>query len=210
MAHAKDMTGQRRGRLVVVERAGTDKSRCVLWKCKCDCGNEVVVRGTDIRAEKIQSCGCYSTENTRLRTLTHGKTRTRLYRIWAGMKQRCTNPKEDRYHRYGGRGITICDDWLDFQNFHNWAMTNGYRDDLTIDRINNDGNYEPSNCRWTTIKEQSNNKSTNVFIEYNGERKTIKQWEEQTGIPSNRIWWRLHEGWTIEETLTTPARKKRQ
>ena len=159
----KEMVGQKFGRLTVVQREGTSSNGCATWRCRCECGNEVVVTGGNLRSGNTTSCGCFFKEmvasnNTKSKT-THGKTNTRLHTIWSDMKQRCGNPKDHFYYIYGGRGISVCDEWKnDFQAFYDWAIHNGYRDDLTIDRKNNDQGYCPDNCRWATWKEQANNK----------------------------------------------------
>lgn len=135
--------------------------------------------------------------------LRHGMRHTRLYDIWRGMKQRCYNPKTNRYKNYGGRGICVCDEWKnDFQSFYNWAISSGYSDDLTIDRINTDGNYEPGNCRWATVKQQANNRTSNNIVEFNGESHTLTQWSEITGIKMATIWARLQKGWSVSDALT--------
>lgn len=135
--------------------------------------------------------------------LKHGMGHSRIYFIWKSMKQRCHNKNSSNYERYGGRGIKVCDEWRnDFQNFYNWSIQNGYSDDLTIDRINNDGNYDPSNCRWATAKEQSNNKRNNKHYECNGETHTLGEWGSILGISSATIWARLKRGWSVEKTLT--------
>lgn len=140
----------------------------------------------------------------------HGGYGTRLYEIWRSLKKRCLNPKTEQYSNYGGRGITVCDEWRDsFQAFYDWAMANGYRDDLTLDRIDGNGNYEPSNCRWATWKEQQNNRRNNHFITYNGETKTLKQWSEQVGIDWDILYSRLKKGWSVEKALTTKARQRK-
>lgn len=137
-----------------------------------------------------------------------GTSRSRLKRIWSKMKSRCYSPKVYNYHRYGGRGITVCDEWKDnFQAFYDWAIANGYADDLTIDRIDNDGNYEPNNCRWATMKEQANNKSNNVRITYKGKTQDIKQWSEELGIAYTTLFIRIHNGWPVEKAFFEPVKE---
>lgn len=160
-----DLTGQRFGRLTVIERHGSDRHGLATWRCLCDCGNEHICRGRVLRLGKTISCGCVNQELRKKRTTKHDKRRTRIYGVWTSMKNRCYNPKSNRYHRYGARGITVCDEWREnFQAFYDWAMTNGYDENAskgkcTIDRIDNDKGYSPDNCRWVDMKEQSKNKS---------------------------------------------------
>lgn len=140
---------------------------------------------------------------------THPEEHRRLSNIYHHMKRRCFNKKNIAYHNYGGRGITICQEWLGSKGFHNfktWARNNGYNDKLIIDRINNDGNYEPSNCRWVTLKYQQHNKRTNVFIQDNGEQLTVMQYAEKYNLKSDRIYHRLKKGWSLEDALHKPVR----
>lgn len=157
--------GEKFERLTVIEYAGKAKNGSLLVKCVCDCGAEKIIRLCSLRDGSIKSCGCLHKEllakrNKVITNKTHGKSRTRLYRIWTHMKQRCYNSNDKKtFRNYGGRGIRVCDEWLnDFTVFYDWALSNGYADDLSIDRIDVNGNYEPSNCRWATMQEQQNNK----------------------------------------------------
>ena len=153
-----DLTGQKFGRLTVVERHGV-KDGHAAWLCKCDCGNTTVVNGRNLRNGRTTSCGCLHKEQLSARSITHGLTNTRLHRIWHCMINRCTYEKGKDFPFYGGRGIKVCDEWKnDFKAFFDWAMENGYSDKLSIDRIDVNGNYEPSNCRWETMKAQANNR----------------------------------------------------
>lgn len=206
MPRLKDLTGQRFGRLVVLKRTD-NMGKQTAWLCKCDCGIEKAVPYWNLVSGQTKSCGCYRSEFGKETAphfpITHGGSYTRLYTIWIGMKQRCNYKKHRHYKRYGGRGIKVCAEWEhDFEAFREWAMQNGYSEDLTIDRINVDGNYEPSNCRWATYETQSNNTSSNHFLIFKGETHTISEWSKLLGIPKSTIHNRLKRGKTIEEALT--------
>ena len=162
-----DITGERFGMLTVIRRADENYrsksgAQLVQLVCKCDCGKVATITGFNLQSGKSKSCGYYYNEQNILVHTTHGSSPSRLYKIWMQMHSRCLNPNNNRY---GGRGISICDEWLNsFENFRDWVMDNGHDDALTIDRIDNDGNYEPTNCRWTTPKEQANNRGANKKV----------------------------------------------
>lgn len=199
-----DMTGMRFGRYTVIKRAESKKSGESTWVCKCDCGNVHIVRGSKLRNGTSTSCGCYARE----KASTHGMTQTRLYKIWSIMKQRCYNFQNKKYKNYGKRGIIICDEWLNsFEAFRDWALSHGYEDNLTIDRIETNGNYEPNNCRWTDMKTQQNNRTNNHIVEYNGEKHTVSEWSKITGIPAKTLYDRLtYKKWTIDDVFTRPIK----
>lgn len=200
----KDYTGKRCGRLVVIKRSEEHPNKLV---CQCDCGNVTEVLISNFYPNHTRSCGCLKSEIIKAGAhTTHGMRYTRLYKIWSDMRKRCKNLNGNRSQSYAGKGITVCEEWNDFSNFEAWAMENGYGDDLTIDRVDNDGNYCPENCRWTTVKVQANNRSSNHFLEYGGERKTIAEWSDVTGIAQSVLMGRIRLGWDVERTLTEPVR----
>lgn len=213
MSPLKNLIGQRFGRLVVIERAENGKDGRVRWLCKCDCGNNKIVIGKLLLHGDTKSCGCLNKEKASERAhnrIKHGEYKTRLYSIWKGMKDRCYYPKTKGYKNYGGKGIKVCDEWQTYIPFRDWALANGYSDELTIDRKNNNKNYCPENCKWSTMKEQRHNSSQNRFITYNNEKHTIDEWSAITGINYHTIRNRLRRGWSIKDTLTKPVQKQRK
>ena len=205
-----DLTGKRFGRLTVVERSSEKrKRRGTFWVCKCDCGNVVVVPRCHLIDGHTKSCGCYHKDRLhepRPSVSKHYLSKSRIYRIWSGMIDRSTNPKSNGYKNYMGRGIGICEEWKTFTNFRDWAFSHGYADNLSIDRIDNNGNYEPSNCRWVDAKTQGRNTRANVFVTYKGETHTLVEWSEIKGIPYNRVHQRIKSGWSFEDSIETPVR----
>lgn len=200
------MTGKRFGRLTVLKFSGTDTGGRTKWLCRCDCGNEKIIDGYKIRSGNTQSCGCYQAEMRGKSKITHGMTNSRLYSIWCGMKARCTNPKNPEYGQYGGRGIKICSEWQQFENFAVWAFSNGYSDELSIDRINVNGNYSPQNCRWATSFEQQNNKQYNHKLTVYGITHTIAEWAQITGLKYDTIERRVNAyGWNDADAVLTPV-----
>lgn len=150
----RDLVGFRFGRLVVVARDFGKKGN-TKWFCKCDCGRDTTVYGCHLKSGATKSCGCLNKEAVSERFRTHGKTNTRLFRIWQNMHKRCEYQSHEQYKNYGGKGVSVCEQWKDFEPFFEWSIQNGYLDDLTIDRINPNGNYEPSNCQWLTRSENA-------------------------------------------------------
>jgi hypothetical protein len=207
--------GDRFHRLTVIGPAFTTKidgSRRSLVVCQCDCG-AVVCRRTELLGKAGKSCGCLRVDLFIQRATTHGMTgkngNRRLYAIWGNMKARCQRRTNKRYADYGGRGIKVCDEWQEFQGFLAWATASGYCDPLKIERKDNDGNYEPGNCRWATSREQQNNMRANVWIEAFGDRKTIAEWsrDSRCGVPMGTLRTRLARGWSIESAIASPNKK---
>lgn len=257
-----DITGKKFNMLTVICRDGK-KGRDLLWRCKCDCGKEILVRGTNLKKGSPKSCGCLNKKvgkkigrllvleqkdkndkgyiwycecdcgnfvNRTTEYLTkqkekascgchwsekcvkHGKTGIRLFNVWSSLIARCYDKNNKAYKNYGGRGIKVCEEWKNnFQSFYDWSYENGYDENApqgkcTIDRVDNDGDYTPENCRWTTMKNQSNNKRSNIFVEINGSVKTLAEWSDFSGISRSTIKQRYHKGWN-GEMLISPVRK---
>jgi len=206
MSAAKDLSGGKFNRWTVV--CSTDERSSnggVMWLCVCDCGTERTVKGSDLAGGLSKSCGCIQKEVTS-ENIKHGhnrkEKRSRTYQTWRDMLGRCRNKNHRGYKRYGGRGILVCDSWIG--SFEAFLSDMGERPEgKTIDRIETDGNYEPSNCKWSTPKEQANNMSRNRYLEFNGERLTVSQWADKQGISYNTLIARIRRGWAVERALTT-------
>lgn len=205
-----DLTGQKFGRLTVVKRA-ENKGREVRWVCECECGNYCIVLRSSLKTGQTRSCGCLKSENSRNMLISHGMAGTRLYKIWTNMKRRCYSPKSQRYKNYGAKGIRVCNEWKNnFDNFAKWAYENGYTENLTIDRIDINKNYEPSNCRWATWKEQGQNTSRTHWITYNGETHSMSEWADILNINYKALARRITQSkWSIEKAFTTPIAQKK-
>ena len=196
----KDLIGQKFSRLTVIELNKQNKGGSS-WVCKCDCGKIVIIRASDLKKGNRKSCGCILSDGKKksleacIKTCTtHGLSNTREYSIWKNMISRCENPKSKSYKHYGGRGITICEEWHNIETFYKRTKESGYKDGLTIDRIDVNGNYEPNNCRWATQKEQTNNERRNIKTEFNGEIHTLGEWSEILNININTLQYRYHRG----------------
>jgi len=197
----KDYAGIRFGRLVGVSLIKRDmtKENNHIWLFDCDCGSQKQARIKSVRSGSTTSCGCVFREMVIKRNQTHGMSKNRAYRVWKDMRARCNNPNNTDFHLYGGRGISVCERWNDFSAF---LCDMGERPDgMSIDRINVDGDYTPENCRWADAKTQANNKRNNVVVEYCGEKLTLQEWEEKTGIKRETIQYRLKAGWSLDDAL---------
>lgn len=262
----ENLTNQRFGKLVVLEKADAKANKSYKWRCKCDCGKEVIIKQTALKdgivkscgcewknkslvGEKfyrltvksidlinnktfatclcdcgnivvkmpslikkghIKSCGCYEKEQSKKGNPTHGLYYTRVHKIYMGMKNRCYCKTDYHYKQWGGRGIKICDEWLGengFVNFYKWSMENGYKDTLTIDRIDNNGDYSPENCRWATLEEQQNNTRYNLILTYNGEKLTLSQASRKLNLSTSTIWHRVKKyGTNLDIALQKPIK----
>jgi hypothetical protein len=198
-----DLTGFKFGRLVVIRRGLNLPNGNPRWECSCECGNLALINASSLRAGRVKSCGC-------IRGIVekHGMESSVIYSTWAQMKARCQNEKSKFYKDYGGRGIKVCDRWQRFTNFY--ADMGDKPEGLSLDRHpDNDGNYEPGNCRWATQQEQILNRRVTVMIEYNGEVKPRIEWARQYGISPISLTSRLKLGWDIHKALTTPIDKRK-
>lgn len=204
-----NLIGRTFNRLTVValhpERTRSNSRR---WVCRCECGTTVIVSsGHKLTSGHSKSCGCLQREKAGLRNKTHGMAETQTWRAWRGMKQRCSNPKTEKFSFYGGRGITFCDRWRTFENFY--ADMGDCPAGMSLDRIDPNGNYEPGNCRWESSEVQHNNTRRNVYATIGGETKSVVQWCRLLGISQFTVYSRITKGWTAERSLATPIRPLR-
>lgn len=213
----QDLTGKKYGRLTVVnldhkeQRIVKNKKygQKYYYLCQCECGNYKVVESCQLINGKTKSCGCYKKEIIKTVNKKHGLRNTRIYKIWCNIKARCYNKNNNRYYCYGQRGIKVCNEWLNnFVLFYNWAINNGYKDNLTIDRIDVNGNYSPDNCRWITNKEQSQNRRSNFNITLGNKTQCLTKWAEDYNISEGTVRDRIKRGWDIEKAIKTKARKR--
>ena|SRR3990167_4424025 len=203
MAKFTDITGQRFGRLITIRRDKNNSWDAIQYLCRCDCGNELIVLAGHLKTGNTKSCGCLKRDVIR-RPKTHGQSRSPLHRIWLTMRQRCQNPRNKKYTQYGGRGIRICKRWEKFQNFLEDMGKRPFG--KMIERVDNNGNYDPGNCRWATAKEQANNTRRNRWISYGGMTLTLTDWAAHIGITPGSLHERLQK-LPISEALTKEKRR---
>lgn len=200
-----NLEGQRFGKLTVLNALSEKIGGRVFWNCKCDCGNITKVSTNNLRSGAVRSCGCLIKETASIVNSKHKQRGTRLYVIWVDMRRRCRNKNRVEYPYYGGRGITVCDEWdKDFVSFYNWAMTNGYNDNLSIDRIDNNKGYSPENCRWVDNFTQNNNRRNNHYVTINKKTKTITEWCRFYGNNTQMVLERIKRGWDEIKAIQTP------
>lgn len=211
MKKIKNLVGQTFGRLTVLEYSHKDRYGAHHWKCLCECGNITYPTTYRLSHNKTKSCGCLHNEIISNTQKKHGLYKTRLYSIYDSMKQRCLNKNSRQYKHYGLRGIIICNEWLkNFINFYNWSIGNGYEDNLTLDRINVNGNYEPNNCRWITQKEQARNTRKNKYVTYSNQTHCISEWAEKLNCSKSLIIHRIKIGMDLETVFDTNKKFKKQ
>lgn len=198
-----DMIGLKFGSLLVTDNAEKQDAKKLSWKCLCDCGKEHVAVGTELRRGKVKSCGCVSREKSKERMTTHGKSTSKAYSSWRSMMKRCYQESHTGFKDYGGKGITVCDSWHIFENFY--SDMGDPKEGMTIDRINNNGNYSPDNCKWSTKTEQNENRKVTKWLEMNGIKQTQAKWAAQLGMYPSSLARRLTT-MSVEEALTTPKK----
>lgn len=199
----KDLTGQRFGRLVVQQATEKRRQGCVIWLCICDCGKQVEAKSGALQSGNTKSCGCLRSDSTKRTKTIHGRAHTRIAHVWTAMNQRCFNQSNKSYPDYGGRGIAVCDEWRDsFEAFYDYVskLPHFGEPGYSLDRINNEGNYEPGNIRWATRTEQSQNRRNSMTATYNGETRTIKEWADVLQVSYDTIYHRVKRGKSIMNT----------
>ena len=207
MSRFIDLTGQRFGRLTVIERAENDRRGQVRWRCACDCGGASITYGVSLRSGDTRSCGCLAAEVTSKRSKKHGFRHHPIYYTWRGMRERCYKETSKDYSQYGGRGINVCDGWMhDANAFITWSLAHGWAPGLSLDRVNNNGPYAPDNCRWITAKEQNRNRRDNIKVTFNGVERLVCALIEESGLPKSTVKSRRQRGWSWERALTEPSR----
>jgi hypothetical protein len=202
----KDLTNIRFGKLLAIKPIKKHDNSKYYWECICDCGNTKIIMSSNLLRGISTTCGCGKIKIGE-KTRKHGMAKTRIFKIWAGIRKRCTNSKCKTYPLYGGRGISISPRWDEFINFYN-DMKDGYSDNLSLDRINPNGNYEPGNCRWATQKTQNRNRRNNNYISLNNEIKTLSEWAEISGVNSSAIRYRINNGWDTQKAIFTSTEKE--
>lgn len=191
--------GERFGKLSVIKRSDESKRGEIRWLCRCDCGAVRSYPGSELRTGRTVSCGCK--KKIEPPSKTHGESKTKLYNVWKTMRRRCYAKTSNRYSYYGGRGISVCDDWAKYENFRDWSYSHGYVEGLSLDRIDNDGDYCPENCRWVDMKTQSNNRRNSLYVEINGVTRPVREWGEIYGISPYTLYSRLRKGVTGNNLL---------
>ena len=200
----KDETGHSYGRLTVISYAGLSRQGDLMWTCRCECGSEIITRGSSLRCGNTKSCGCYRVDALAEANTLHGLTKSPEYGVWKAMIARCTNPNDGAYADYGGRGIFVCEKWRKFTAFSQ-DMGSRPSDKHTIERVDNSLGYSKENCKWATRKEQQRNTRQNHLLTHNGQTLCIAAWAESLGMTHKLISSRLDSGWSVERALTTPV-----
>lgn len=213
MAMAKELLNQQFGDLTVTQKLDSRKGH-MHWLCRCKCGKIAEVSTGNLNSGHTKSCGCLQKKRSAEIKMVHGLykdatgKRTKLYHVWGGMKERCFNQNHQAYKDYGRRGITVCEEWLEYAVFHDWAMKSGYKQGLSIERINNDGNYEPANCEWIPRLHQAANRRNVRMITHDDVTLTASEWGKRLNLNPKNILNRLRRGWSVEEALTNSIEKK--
>lgn len=197
-------SGDRFSRLTIIKEVDSRK-KARFFLCRCDCGIEKEIRMVLLTNGDTKSCGCYKREHLLNMIYKNGLSRTKPYAIWNSMKQRCCNKNSKAYEHYGARGVRVCDEWMDFEIFYDWTINNGYQEGLTLERIDVNGNYEPSNCTWIPQSEQSNNTRRSRIILYEGKEQNLRQWANELNIKYDTLFGRLSKGWSIKKAFETPV-----